>query len=98
MEEVQETHVADWDQEIPEEDRNRGKARLGKSQDLSGTLQDGLQVEAGDEKVDELQVLRDENAKLYKEITDLNAAKQSMEAIEKENQQLRERISFFEKT
>ena len=98
MEEVRETHVADWDKETTEEDKNRGKARLGISMELSGAQQEGLQVKAGYEKGSELQVLRDENVKLYKEITDLNAAKQSMEAIEKENQQLRERISFFEKT
>ena len=73
---------------------------LGKERDLFQYKSNHVGEEFVEEKAREMQTLQAEITSLYQQITDLNAekdaAKQTVEAIAKDNQQLKERISYFE--
>ena len=73
---------------------------LRKERGLFQYKSDYIGEEIVEEKAREMQTLQAEITSLYQQITDLNAekdaAKQTLEAIAKDNQQLKERISYFE--
>ena len=74
----------------------------GRKRDNSYQLQtNSPQSRDGQESSGDPHDVQDEHVKLFKQITDLNsekeADKQHIDTLEKDNQQLKERITFLEK-